>query len=177
MNANDSRPARMTSAMVSIGRPARSQAIARRTFWMSVARNGAGPSLGTRTPRSTMRPIWASVPSAGPAGRPSAAAPSASESMAAILSAARGTPGEERLGDPGPGDALVALVAALLAQVQVQPEGLEQGRQLGRLPAPDAGRPLHDHGHPAQGPLVGGEPVGPRGLLEGALDRVQLVGG
>src|SRR4030095_9378780 len=142
MNATDSRPARMTSAMVSIGRPARSQASARRPCWMSVARNGAGPSLGTRTPRSTMRPISASVTSASPAR---SAAPSASESMAAILPAGRGTPGEERLGDPGPDDALVALVAALLAQVQVQPEGLEQGRQLGRLPAPDAGRPLHDH--------------------------------
>jgi hypothetical protein len=86
MKANDSRPARMTSAMVSIGRPARSQAVARRTFCTSVVRNGAGPSLGTRTPRSTRRPISASVTSASPAR---STAPSASESMAAIVSAAR----------------------------------------------------------------------------------------
>src|SRR5215213_2538709 len=176
MNANDSWPARMAAAIPSIGSPARSQATARRIFWRSPTRNGAGPSRATRTPRAVMRPISASVTPARVA-RPAAVSASMAPSYG-------GVPGRgaapARLGDqrPGGGPAgLVLLVAALLAQAQLQVQGLEHGRELGGLPAADPGGPLHDHGHPAQGPLVGGEPVGPRGLLEGAADGVQLVRG
>jgi hypothetical protein len=87
MNANDSRPARIRPAMASIGSPARSQARARRTLGTSVARNGAGPSRSTRTPRPTRRPISSSVTSASPA---SSAGPRACAFMAAILTAAPG---------------------------------------------------------------------------------------
>src|SRR5215218_9016528 len=163
----------MAAAIPSIGSPARSQATARRILWRSPTRKGAGPSRATRMPRSVMRPI---SPSVTPASSARPAAVSASASMAPSYGGA----GTGRLGDQCPGGApagLVLLVAALLAQAQVQVQGLEHGRQLGGLPAADAGGPLHHHGHPAHGPLVGGEPVGPRGLLEGAADRVQLVRG
>ena len=53
--------ARMAAAIPSIGSPACSQAVARRTFWTSVARNGPAPSLATRMPRSTRRRTSASV--------------------------------------------------------------------------------------------------------------------
>jgi hypothetical protein len=43
---NDSRPARIADAMPSIGRPACSHAVARRTFCASAARNGPAPSPG-----------------------------------------------------------------------------------------------------------------------------------
>src|SRR4030095_8569805 len=166
MNANDSRPARMAAAIASIGNPARSQAVARRTLGRSTGRTGAGPSRGTRMPRSTRRPISASVTPASLA-RPAAVRPSMPPSYAAP-----GSGDERSRGAPG---ALGRLVAALVAQAQVQLEGLEQGLELGRLPAADAGGPLHHLGHAAHGPLVGGEPVGPRGLLEGGPDRVSLV--
>ena len=132
-----------------------------------------------------MRPISASLTPAS-----SASSAPVSASMAAIVRP-RGRlrptiDGSDRRGRSGrsgqetlvaAGRRLARLVAALVAQVEVEVEGLEQAQELGRLPAADAGGPLHDHGHPAQGPVVGGEPVGLRGLLEGALDGVELVGG
>src|SRR5215218_5187015 len=175
MNANDSWPARMAAAIPSIGSPARSQARARRIFWRSPTRNGAGPSRGTRTPRSVMRAISASLTPAR-AARPAPVSASMAPSYGGAGSAWPG----RRLGDHRAGGAPAGLVLAVvvrLAQAQVQVQGLEHGRQLVGLPATDPGGPLHHHRHPAQGPLVGGEPVGPRGLLQGAADGVQLVRG
>src|SRR5215216_5640443 len=126
MNANDSRPARMAAAIPSIGSPARSQAAARRIFWRSPTRNGAGPSRATRMPRSVMRPISASLTPARVA-RPAPVSASMAPSYG-------GAPTGRDLGDERPGggpEGLPLLVAALLTQAQVQVEGLEHGRQLG----------------------------------------------